>query len=126
MEKFKKVFMSWAAFALVLALSSCAGTSAVQGANYPNGSTFTIEEIQASPASYIGRITLTGFVAASSTEDFALQNEEGTFEVHVDYRGNQALPQAGDKVAVEGQLSEKRPCCGPGFTLRSTRFELVE
>jgi len=127
MKKVKRSIAVCIALAIVFALSACGGDRSVaQGANNPNGSTFTIEEIQDNPAYYVGTITLIGIVGSSSTQDFALQNEAGTFEVLVDYRGSQALPQLGDRIIVEGTLVENRPCCGLGFTITSTQFEVVE
>lgn len=127
-EAVKKVIALCVAFVLTLAVTACGGTAGgtVQGTNNPDGGTFTIEEIQDNSAYYIGPITLIGIVGDSATQDFALQNEAGTFEVFVDYRGSQALPEVGDKIAVAGQLAQNRPCCGPGFTLTSTQFEAVE
>jgi len=107
----------------ILALSAC-GDNTAQGANNHNGA-IAVYKIQDNPASYIGAITLIGIVGDSGTQDFSLQNEAGTFEIHVDYRGSQALPHLGETVSVEGRLTENRPCCGPGFTLTSTRFEVV-
>jgi len=98
----------------------------VQGRNNPDGGIFYVEEIGHSPADYVGVITLIGIVGDSVTQDFSLQNEDGTFQVLVDYRGSQALPQLGSEVIVHGQLRVNRPCCGPGYTLTSTRFEWVE
>ena len=124
MRKVKRIIVLCTAFAFILAFSACSDDA--HGVNNPDGGTFAIEEIQDEPASYVGAITLTGIVGDSSTQDFALQTETGTFEVLVDYNGSQALPQVGDRITIYGQLSENRPCCGPGFTLRSTEFELVE
>lgn len=87
---------------------------------------FRIEEIQDDPAAFLGNITLIGIVGDSETRDFSLQNESGTFYVLVDYHGSEALPQLGAEVVIEGELTENRPCCGPGFTIRTTRFDLVE
>ena len=113
------------AIVTTIILSACGGnTTVTQGESNPDP--FTVDDIKDSPANYVGTITLIGIVYDSSTQDFALQNESGTFEVLVDYRGSQALPQLGDKISVEGQLRENRPCCGPGFTLTSTRFEAVD
>jgi len=126
MKKAKMSIVACIVLAIAFALSACGGDRPVaQGANNPNGDTFTIEDIQDSPAYYVGTITLIGIVGSSDTQDFALQNESGTFEVLVDYRGSQALPQLGDKIIAEGTLRENRPCCGPGFTLTTTRFEVV-
>jgi len=127
MKKTKRSIIACIALVILLTLSACGGDRpAAQGASNPNGDTFTVENIQDNPAYYVGTITLVGIVSNSSTQDFALQNEAGTFEVLVDYRGSQALPQIGDIISVEGTLRENRPCCGPGFTITSTRFEAVE
>ena len=116
----KKTALLCIFIAFALALLGCAGTNSTEGG------TFTIEEIQGEPNRYIGAITLIGFAGPSPRHNFALQNEAGTFEVQVDYRGSQALPQIGDRISVEGQLAQNRPCCGPGFTLTATRFERAE
>jgi len=123
MKKIKGFIMLCVAFVFMATLSACAGE--VQGADNPDDGRFTIEDIQDNPASYVGSITLIGIVADSAAQGFVLQSETCSFEVFVEYRGSQALPQNGDRVAVEGQLTENRPCCGPGFTLSSTRFEEV-
>ena len=106
---------------LVLAMISACGDTAQE----PNGA-FTIDEIQSQPDYYVGEITLVGIVGNSNTRAFSLQNEAGTFEIQVDYRGSQALPYVGERVIATGRLSENRRCCGPGFTLTTTRFELAE
>jgi len=113
--------------ALILALSACGGNgSATQGENNPDGGTFVIEQIQDNPRAYLGEITLAGIVGDANSREFVLQNDANTFEVTVDFRGNQAFPQVGNKVIVDGQLIENSPCCGGGFSIISTRFELVE
>ena len=115
----KKFIIAAAIFAVSLGLTACGGDDATHvGA-------FTLEEIQDDPASFVGEVTLTGIVGTAETRDFSIQNESGTFEVGVDYNGNQALPQLGEEVVVEGTLTENRPCCGPGFTISITSFDLV-
>jgi len=127
MKKAKKSIFVCITMLLLFVLSACGGNGdAVQEGNYTHGGTFTIEEIQDNPANYVGTITLIGIVGDSGTQDFVLQNEDRTFEILVDYRGSQAIPQLGDRIIVEGTLRENRPCCGPGFTITSTQFELVE
>jgi len=125
MRKAKKIIVLCVTLVFLFVLSACGGNGNV-AQEVPYNSTFTIEEIQDNPANYVGTITLIGIVGDSSTHDFVLQNEDKTFEVLVDYRGSQAIPQLGDKIIVEGMLRENRPCCGPGFTMTSTQFELVE
>jgi len=107
---------------LVLALAACSGGNGGH-AEVSGGEAFNIEQIQDAPQSFLGEIALTGIVGSVGSREFTLQNEAATFEITVDYRGSQALPRAGDAVTVEGRLTENRPCCGPGFTLMSTRFE---
>jgi len=127
MKKIKITIVVCITLVILVALSACGGDRPVaQRAHNQNGDTFTVESIQDNPAYYVGTITLVGVVGNSATQDFALQNEAGTFEVLVDYRGSQALPQIGDIISVEGTLRENRRCCGPGFTITSTQFEAVE
>jgi len=127
MKKMKRSVVACIVLISVFALFACGGNgSATQGENNHYDSTFSIEEIQDNPTYYVGTITLVGVTGNSATQDFALQNEAGTFEVLVDYRGSQALPEIGNKVSVEGQFRENRPCCGPGFTITSTQFEVIE
>ncbi|MCL2396755.1 MAG: hypothetical protein FWC93_01685 [Defluviitaleaceae bacterium] len=123
MKKLKIGIVVCIALVIIFLLSAC---EAQQGINNAGGNVFSIEEIKDNTANYAGAITLIGVVSSSATQDFALQNEAGTFEILVDYRGNQALPQIGDIISATGQLRENRPCCGPGFTLTSTSFEAVE
>ena len=110
---------------LCIALVTIFFLSACSGSDDEHLGIFAIEEIQDAPQSFLGEITLSGIVGTVGSRDFTLLNGSATFEVTVDYRGSQALPQVGDEIAVEGRLSENRPCCGPGFTLTSTRFHPV-
>ena len=119
----KKIIIVCITLGILFALSAC---NESEGASNSDDNVFTIEEIQSNPANHMGAITLVGVVGTSRTQAFSLQNEDGTFEVLVNYRGNQALPQVGDVISVQGQLSENRPCCGGGFTITSTQFRTVE
>ena len=96
----------------------------VQGPNNPYGGTFAIDAIAHQPALYMGHITLVGTVGTSQTQDFAVATDNGQFYVLVDYRGGNALPAEGSHIAVTGVLRPNRPCCGPGYTVRSTSFEV--
>ena len=130
MRKMKGFVMLCVVFALMAILTACAGEAEQTVDNPANDAFVSIEYVQNEPAAHIGRITLMGVVANSDIEAFALQNEAGTFEVLVNFRGSQELPQGGDIIAVEGLLTQRqnRSCCEPGysFTMNSTRFELVE
>jgi len=126
MKKLIRCIVICITLVIIFTLSACGNGTVTQGVSNTGNDSFTVDAIQDSPADYVGNITLIGIVGNSNTQDFALQNESGTFEVLVDYRGSQALPQMGEKISVEGQLRENRPCCGPGFTLTSTRFEAVD
>ncbi|MCL2576229.1 MAG: hypothetical protein FWE33_07320 [Defluviitaleaceae bacterium] len=120
----KKLTILLIAVVFVFILAACGGDVG-QGENNPDGGTFAIEDIQNNPNAYLGEIILTGIVGTVSARDFTLENEAGTFDIVVEYRGSQALPRVGDKVTIEGMLVENPPCCG-GFTLTTTRFEIAE
>ena len=122
MKKIKLFAVLFIAFTLIITLSSC-NEEGEDSAEYVDA--LSIEQIQDDPSSFLGEITLTGIVGAIGPQAFILENETSTFDITVDYRGNQALPQTGDKVVVEGMLTENRPCCGLGFTLTSMQFEVM-
>jgi len=123
MKIFKKLIFVAVILIFALGLTACGDG---EDSDAPYLGEFTIEEIQDDPTSFLGDVTLTGIVGESETRDFSLQNEQGTFEVLIDYLGSQALPSIGTEVTVEGTLTENRPCCGPGFTLSALRFDAVE
>ena len=128
MKKAKASIVVCIALVIVFALSACSGNGALpQEIDSLNGGAVTIEHVLNNPGSYLGDIiTLTGIVGSVSPREFVLQNEAATLEITIDYRGNQALPQTGDEVTAIGRFTENRPCCGPGFTLTSLRFDMVE
>jgi len=119
MKKAMKIIILCIALISIFALTACGEAHA------EHMGVFAIEEIQDDPESFLGGISLIGTVGSVNTQDFTLNSETADFEVTVDYRGSGAFPQVGDIVMVEGQLAENRPCCGPGFTLRSTQFQAV-
>ena len=116
----KKLIILSMAFVLALSLFACSGRG-----NEGND-ILTIDQIQNNPTSFLGQITVVGIVAPSESQDFNLRSQSGNFEIFVDYRGSQALPQVGEKIIIQGDFTENRSCCGPGFTLTSTGFELWE
>jgi len=145
MKKIKGIIILLAAFASVFALSGCADNSTAQDETNPNNTTtqteinteintenthvvvaLTLEQIGDNPHSFLGEVTLTGVVGSIDAREFFLFTEDGTFEISVDYRGSQAFPQVGDEVIITGELIENRPCCGGGFTIITTRFDIAE
>ena len=71
-----------------------------------------------------GELTLVGFVSNIGSQFFYIQNADGTAELMIDFRGNQAFPQEGDEITVKGELIQN--CCDPSlYMLRAMRFELV-
>ena len=122
MKKMRKIITLCVVLALILTISACAPAESADNDN-TSDNYLTVESIQYDPASYLGVISLTGIVGNSTSQDFALLTEAGDFEILVNYRGSQALPEVGDIITVHGRLTQNRPCCGPGFTLTSTRFE---
>jgi len=141
MKKAKGIIILLVALAFVFVLSGCNDNSTVQAETSPNSSTtqtasnteststvdaLTLEQIEGNPRSFLGDVMLAGVVGSVDAREFFLFTEDGTFEISVDYRGSQALPQVGDEVIITGQLIENRPCCGGGFTIITTRFDIAE
>jgi len=85
--------------------------------------TLTPAQMQHDPMSFTGQITVTGIVNYNGRFNFAVFTEGEDFELAIDYRGNQALPDVGTTIAVTGEMNY-RPCCGPHIL--STLFEVVE
>ncbi|MCL2407462.1 MAG: hypothetical protein FWC95_05980 [Defluviitaleaceae bacterium] len=121
MKRTKRAIALGVFVVVILFFAACDRSAEESG--YTVGNIFTVDDIQDNPADFAGTITLIGVVGHSVSHDFLLRNEAGTFVVQIDYRGNQALPQVGDRVSVEGRLAEMRACCGPGFEVVSMRFE---
>jgi len=126
MKKIKGIIVSFIALALIFVFAACSQNATAQTESNTESDMLTIEQIQNNPRSFLGEITLTGVVGSVDAREFMLHNEDNTFEVSVDYRGSQAFPQVGDEVIIEGELIENRPCCGGGFTIITTKFELAE
>jgi len=83
----------------------------------------TPSQMQHDPMSFTGQISVVGTVSHNGRFNFAIYCEGETFELAIDYRGNQALPNAGTTIVVTGEMNY-RPCCGPHIL--STRFEVLE
>ena len=87
-----------------------------------------LEEILSAPdyfaRSHQSELTLVGFAANIGSQFFYIQNESGTAELMIDFRGSQAFPQEGDEIVIKGELIQN--CCDPNlYMLRAMRFELV-
>ena len=89
--------------------------------DFPNA--LTPAQMQHDPMSFTGQISVEGTVNHNGRFNFAVFTEGETFELAIDYRGNQALPNAGTTIVVTGEMNY-RPCCGPHIL--STRFEVLE
>jgi len=141
MKRARVIIIPLAALALVFVLSGCIDNSAVQAETNPNSNStqtasntennsaidaLTVVQIEVNPRLFLGEVTLIGVVGSVGAREFLLFNDDNTFEISIDYRGNQAFPQVGDEVIITGQLIENRPCCGGGFTIIATRFDLTE
>jgi len=86
----------------------------------------SIQEVLENPGHFVENnlnITIAALVSGVESQFFYIEDESGTVELMIDYRGNQAMPQSGDEVVVEGQLVQN--CCNPSlFMLRVTQFEI--
>jgi len=94
-----------------------------------DGSGYTLlQEVLENPDYFVENnlnITIAAFVSGVESQFFYIEDENGTNELMIDYRGNQAMPQTGDEVVVNGQLMQN--CCNPSlYMLRVTQFEIRE
>jgi len=119
MRKSFKCCLFVAMLLTVFAVTAC-------GDNIDRSLTYSIDALVEDPESFLGEIIIEGIVIESDTRAFALISDAGDFYIRVDFRGSQPLPQLGRRVVVAGQLTENRPCCGPGFTITTTSYELLE
>ena len=132
MKKFTLVFI---ALALIITLSACASESR-KGSGEESGGrdttlnnsytvSLTLEQMQYDPMSFTGEISVLGVVGEGDGGqfNFSLLEEDVSFVLNIDYRGNQALPEIGTAIIVTGEMNF-RSCCGPH--LISTHFEAVE
>ena len=81
----------------------------------------TTDQMQYDPMSFTGQISVIGTVGDYGRFNLSLSGDDN-FELPIDYRGNQALPQMGSIIIATGQMNY-RACCGPH--LISTHFEVV-
>ena len=106
-------------FVCVLIVAAC-GRAQEQDdtgdSNYP----ITPCQMQHDPMSFTGRIAVMGTVGSYGRFNFSLSSEDGDFELAIDYRGNQALPEVGTVIIAIGRM-HYRSCCGPH--LIATSFE---
>ena len=88
----------------------------------------SLQEVLDNPDHFVKNslnITIAAFVSGVESQFFYIEDESGTAELMIDYRGNQAMPQTGDEVVVNGQLTQN--CCNPSlYMLRVTQFEIRE
>ena len=85
----------------------------------------SLEDVVSNPNNFIGNharvITLTGHVTNIGSRAFYIQNESGTAELMIDFRGSQAFPSEGDEIIITGLLIQN--CCDPSlFMLNSMSF----
>ena len=121
MKKLTKTTLICTVLVLAFILSVCTDNNAESEI-----ATVPIEQIQDNPQNYLGEVTISATVGMVTSREFIIRTAARDFEITVDYRGNQAFPHTGDIILIAGRLTENRPCCGPGFTLTSTQFEVVE
>ena len=111
----KKSIVLLMLFVSVLVFVAC-GSAAQEDALYP----ITPGQMQHDPMSFTGQIEVMGTVGSYGRFNFSLSSDDGDFELAVDYRGRQAIPEIGSTIIVTGRMNY-RSCCGPH--LIATRFE---
>ena len=88
----------------------------------------SLQEVLDNPNHFVENslnLTIAAVVSGVESQFFYIEDENGTNELMIDYRGNQAMPQTGDEGVVNGQLTQN--CCNPSlYMLRVTQFEIRE
>jgi len=115
----KKFMTLLTIFVLALILVACESEDLEEHTD----TVLTTTQMQDDPMSFTGQISVEGVVGNQGRFNFSISDGEGTFELAVDYRGNQSLPTLGTVIVVTGQMNY-RSCCGPHIV--STRFEVTE
>ena len=118
----KKVIVLLMLFVIATIVAAC-GSAADQGTPGDSSNTLTLAQMQHDPMSFTGQISVEGIVGNYGRFNFSLSGENVDFELAIDYRGNQSLPEIGTVIVATGRMNY-RSCCGPH--LISTRFEVTE
>ena len=118
----KKIFLLLMLFVSVLVITACGSTTShendIGDSSYP----ITPGQMQHDPMSFTGRIYVMGTVGSYGRFNFSISSDNGDFELAIDYRGSQTLPEIGTTIIATGRMNYRR-CCGPH--LIATRFEEV-
>lgn len=125
----KKIVILLITLTLALALVACGNDTAQENTSAAasddtaaSSDTLTPDQMRHDPMSFTGEISVEGIVGAHDRFSFSLSSDADDFALPIDYRGDQALPQAGSVIVVTGEMGLN--CCG--LHLRSTRFEVLE
>ena len=103
--------------ALIIAACGSAAVEYTANAN-TSSAPLTVDEMQHDPMSFTNQISVIGTVGNYGRFNFSLSGENGDFELAIDYRGNQAIPEMGTTIIANGRMNY-RPCCGPHLIVTS-------
>ncbi|MCL2187545.1 MAG: hypothetical protein FWC16_10580 [Defluviitaleaceae bacterium] len=109
----KKILALLTLALLALVLTACGAEET------PREGVFDLEEVMENPQAFLGDISIAGVAGVSVGNEFMLLTNDGTIGINVDFRGNQAMPEAGIRIVVIGNLRAQRPCCGDGHYIVS-------
>ena len=115
----KKYVAVLALLLFAVAFTACGAAEAVHEGVFP------LEDVLHDPQAHMGQISIMGVAGISHGNEFVLLTPDGERGIVVEYRGSQAMPTAGATLVVTGSLRAQRPCCGDGYEMHSTSFEVV-
>jgi len=116
----KKLMLLLIVCMLTMSLTAC---SSDDTDDYDTNSVLNTTQMQDDPMSFTGQISVEGIVGNYGRFNFSISDGEGIFELAIDYRGNQQLPELGTNIIVTGQMNYRR-CCGPHII--ATQFEAAQ
>ena len=118
----KKFFILLTLLVGIILIASC-GAEAAPSNSDNSPSVLTLDQLQHDPMSFTGSISVAGIVGDYGLHNFSIYKSSVDFELAIDYRGNQALPEMGTEIIATGRMNYRR-CCGPHLV--ATSFQEVQ
>ena len=107
----KRLFIILTLLVSIIIIASC-GAEAADTNPEDSSDPLTVSQLQHDPLSFTGSISVMGIVGDYGRHNFSISSNGVDFELVIDYRGNQALPEVGTEIIATGRMGY-RPCCGP-------------
>ena len=114
----KKIFILLTLLLSIFVIASCGAEAVQTGTDDSTSAPLTLDQLQHDPMSFTGSISVMGVVGDYGRYNFSLSSSDADFELAIDYRGSQALPEIGTVIIATGRMNYRR-CCGPHLVATS-------